>query len=115
MSENNIQSHSYLELPAKIAFQEEKIAKLRNKVKLKKLENSVKKARKVLQASALKNLNYQQQLARVTVSIERNEAELIELETELQLAEVKFNCLSNQFLAERKQISYRMAEMKYLE
>ena len=116
MGENNKKRKlDYLELPALIAFQEEKVIRAREAVNLKKLENSVKRARKILQSAALKNLNYQQQLARVTISMESSEAELIALETDLKLAEIEFNRLSNTFLAERKQVSYKIAEMSHLE
>lgn len=115
MEENNKKQFDYLELPSLIAFQEEQVVRLREKVNYQKLKNSIKKATKILQASSLKNLNYQQQLARVTIAMESSEVELIKLEAELKLAEVAFNRLSNQFLAERKQISYRIAEMSHLE
>jgi len=116
MGENNKKRKpDYLELPALIAFQEERVVRAREEVNLKKLENSVKRAKKILQSAALKNLNYQQQLARVTISMESSEAELIALETDLKLAEIEFNRLSNTFLAERKQISYKIAEMSHLE
>ncbi len=101
----------YLELPALIAYQEAEAARIREKVNLQRLKNSISRAKKILQASSLKNLNYQQQLARVTIAMESGEVELIGLEAELKIAEIEFNRLSNMFLAMRKQVSYRIAEM----
>lgn len=111
----DITNSEFMMLPGKIATAEVEIVELREKVRLKELEIEIKEAKKLLQSSGLKNLNFPRQRAWASSRLESEKKELIKLKKELELAEVEFNRLTNLFLAYRKQASYRMSEMKYLE
>jgi len=102
-------------LPALIARQEEKVRMARESYQIAKVKYDVNKAKHILRVSSLKNLNQQQQTAKVIIFLEEDNLELIQLDNSLSKEEIEFNRLVNTFISVRKQTNYKIAEMDNLE
>lgn len=103
------------ELPAKIAYQEAQVVDAEKLHALMKVKNAVAKARKTINYSALKNLTTQQQQAKVTIDMEKEDIQLVTISTRVKEKRVELNRLINQFLVLRKQVNLQIAEMQHLE
>lgn len=102
------------ELPAKIAYQEARVVDAEKLHAVMKVKNNVTKARKTINYSALKNLTTQQQQAKVTIDMEKEDIQLITTSTRVKEKRVELNRLINQFLVLRKQVNLQIAEMENL-
>ena len=103
------------ELPAKIAYQEAQVVDAEKLYALMKLKNTVARARKTINYTVLKNLNAQQQQAKITIDMEKDDTQLIMINTRIKEKRVELNRLINQFLMLRKQANLQIAEMEHLE